>query len=352
MDILQRTATPLPPHYQHEVGAGMLNAHAAALAAAFPERRLGLFRTTLDRGAVRFVKDPLVEFSGTALPLTGFERTVAIPEGALLASAQIAWGPLLTRNDLSLSAVDPGGTPRASSNALNLPGLTGRRERVTLVSPAAGQWRLRVGNTLGLAGSPQPFAGTLEVARVEYAPIQDLGGVSAGTRDAIYGAIHAFVMSPYGRNFRPEHGVSRADLAAAMLACGRVPQYLPGSPTYPDVRGDALLAVESAQAAPGGPLFDDAPAGGSFRPASHADRLTAAVVLVRAAGLGAEAEARAGAALPGVADAGSVPAEYRGYVAVALERGLLSLAGGQFRPASALARAELAHAAGALLATP
>jgi len=35
-DILQRTATPLPAHYRHEVGAGMLNAYAAVLKAAFP----------------------------------------------------------------------------------------------------------------------------------------------------------------------------------------------------------------------------------------------------------------------------------------------------------------------------
>jgi serine protease AprX len=34
--ILQRTATPLPPYYRHEVGAGMLNVHAAVLQSAFP----------------------------------------------------------------------------------------------------------------------------------------------------------------------------------------------------------------------------------------------------------------------------------------------------------------------------
>ena len=38
-DILQRTATPMPPYFRHEVGAGMLNAHAAVLEAAFPQRR-------------------------------------------------------------------------------------------------------------------------------------------------------------------------------------------------------------------------------------------------------------------------------------------------------------------------
>ena len=39
-DILQRTATPLPPYYAYEVGAGMLNVHAAVLEAGFHRGRL------------------------------------------------------------------------------------------------------------------------------------------------------------------------------------------------------------------------------------------------------------------------------------------------------------------------
>ena len=43
-DILQRSATPLPKYFAHEVGAGMLNTYAAVLEAAFPERATGTFR--------------------------------------------------------------------------------------------------------------------------------------------------------------------------------------------------------------------------------------------------------------------------------------------------------------------
>src|SRR5215475_1627105 len=56
-DILQRTATPLPNYYRYEVGAGMLNAHAAVLEAAFPQRRMGMFRAALDRGQARYVNN-------------------------------------------------------------------------------------------------------------------------------------------------------------------------------------------------------------------------------------------------------------------------------------------------------
>jgi serine protease AprX len=51
-NILRSTATPLPPYLSYEVGAGMLNAHAAVLKAAFPQQ-------------ARYVSDPLRMFSGT-----------------------------------------------------------------------------------------------------------------------------------------------------------------------------------------------------------------------------------------------------------------------------------------------
>jgi subtilisin family serine protease len=58
-DILQRSATLLPSYHLYEVGAGMLNAYAAVLEAAFPERRNVAFRATLDRGQARFIIDPV-----------------------------------------------------------------------------------------------------------------------------------------------------------------------------------------------------------------------------------------------------------------------------------------------------
>ncbi|HEU4596988.1 MAG TPA: S8 family serine peptidase [Pyrinomonadaceae bacterium] len=343
-DILQRTATPLPPYYRHEVGAGMLNAHAAVLEAAFPERLIGVWRATLDRGQVRFVTDPLQQFGGTAQPLAGYETSLSVPADALLASVQIAWGPIYSTNDLGLTLNDPGGVRRASANEVNLPGLTGRRERAVVKSPAPGKWRVGVSNTLGLAGTPQKFSGVLEVTRAEYAPLTDLDGLSVAAREDVSQSLRSFVMWPLGDSFRPEFGVTRAELARTLVVGARVPQYAPGLPTYADVLDrSTMLFVESVQAAPGGPLFRDATPGASFRPDDVADRLTAAIVLVRASGLGDEAESRAGASL-NVADAGAIPSALRGYVAVALERGLLDAAGGSFRPQSALTRLELAHA--------
>ncbi len=341
-DILARTATPMPSYYAHEVGAGMLNAHAAVLEAAFPQRRMGAFRATQNRGQVRFVNDPLQQINGTVQPGTSFSAPVRVPQNALFAAMDVAWSSLSV-NDLGLAMYDASDTKQADVNMLNLPGLTGKRERAVINAPAAGAWRVRVTNTLGAVGTAQPFVGVLETGHAEYTPLRDLGGVSAEARSDINQALRTFVMQPVGANFRPGHSVSRADLAAALVMAGRAPQYLPAQSSYRDVRDQAtMLYVESVQHAPGGAFFPDSTTG-NFAPDAAVDRATAAVALVRAAGLQAEVDANNGALL-GVLDINLIPTRWHNYVAVALRHGLLTTANLNFRPQAALTRAELAHA--------
>ena len=150
-------------------------------------------------------------------------------------------------------------------------------------------------------------------------------------------------MWPIGNRFRPDAAVTRSDLATTLMLGARVPQYLAGQPTYEDVRDSTTrLFVESVQASPNGPLFVDAPPGSQFKPSGTVSRLTAAIALVRAAGLRSEAEAKAGIPLAFL-DVASVPNEFRGYVSVAISLGLLQ-GNSLFRPQAALTRAELAHA--------
>ncbi len=344
-DILQRTATPLPSNFAHEVGAGLLNAHAAVLEAAFPTRRMGMWRATLSRGQVRFVRNAPHAFSGTVRP--GFITTtnLTIPTNTVAASVRIAWGPLLTTNDLGMKVYDGGGVLRSHVNVLNLPGITGRGEGTQLNSPAAGTWRVQVFNTLGLLGLlPQSYVGRLDVERVEYAPLLDISGLSAASQSDIRQNLRSFVMMPVGDRFFPTWPVTRGELAATLVRGARVPQYMPGVPTYSDVHSSELMNfVESVQKAPGGPLFYDAPAGGPFYPDRSVKRLAAAIALVRAAGLRAEAENYTGT-MPAFADLKNIPVEYRGYVAVAHTRGLLKASGGYFSPQSALTRVHLAQA--------
>jgi serine protease AprX len=342
-EILQQTATPLPPYYRHEVGAGMLNVHAAVLGAAFPQRHIGSWRYTLDRGQVRFVNDAPVTFSGTAQPTDAADTSLSIPDSALLASVQISWGPLLSLSDLGLYLYDPGGALKAQSNGINLPGLNGKHEGVALNQPASGTWRANVRSTVGLGQGSQSFTGVLQISRAEYQQLSDISTLSPALRNDINQNLRTYTMWPTGNWFRPGAAVTRADLATALVLGGRTPQYLPGQPTYTDVRDAAtMIFVESAQASPAGPLFINTAPGSKFRPNDGVDRVTAAVALVRAAGLQKQAESQMNTPLA-VLDALTIPSEWRGYVSVALQHGLLS-SGNTFSPQRSLTRAELAHA--------
>ncbi|HST53273.1 MAG TPA: S8 family serine peptidase [Pyrinomonadaceae bacterium] len=343
-DILQRTATPLPPYYQHEVGAGALNTHAAVLQAAFPSRRFGLFRAVLNRGQVRFVKDATQTFGGTVYPGSACDVRLGVPANAVFASTDIAWGPFTSTNDLALATYDPSGRDVADSNYVNAPGLTGKIERTLVDIPAQGSWRAHVTHTLSAVATPQAFAGVFETAHVEYAPMRDTAGLDADALEQIQQAVRALAMWPDADgDFRPASAATRAELAEAMTAGARVPQYIPANSSFIDVSDTTTMDfAESAQS-----LFPDAVRGGTFRPDDAATRLTAAVVLVRAAGLRAEAESKAGASLP-YTDAAYIPYALRGYVQVAVSRGLLT-SGAQFNPGGALTRADLARGVAAIL---
>ena len=141
-----------------------------------------------------------------------------------------------------------------------------------------------------------------------------------------------------GGYFRPSRQVTRAELAAAVVAAGRAPQYVPDTPSFTDVFDVTTMnAAESARE-----LFPDAPRGGAFLPDARVDRMLAAIVLVRAAGL--EDEARANMATPtNFTDSLSIPFDQRGYAYVAVMRGLLP-SGEAFDPKGAFTRVQLAQA--------
>lgn len=346
-DILQRTATPLPPYYTFEAGSGMLNVHAAVIESAFPNRRIGTWRGTLDRGQVQFSNDAPATFTGLVQAGKTADTLITIPQGAVSASLQIGWGPLWSPNDLGLYVYDQIGLLKGQSNTANLYGLTGKREGVTLMNPPQGGLRVNVRNTLGNFSTAQEYYGLLQIGRAQYSPMNDISGLSPSLREDIFQSIRSFTLFPIGSDFHADYAVTRSDFANAMVLGGRIPQYLPGRSNYSDVTdASTMLFVESVQSAPGGSLFIDVTPGGEFRPLTNMTRLAAAVALVRAIGLKAEAESKAGTALPYM-DSLSIPSSLRGYVSVAVAKGLLQ-ADSVFRPGDALTRGELASAVSAI----
>jgi hypothetical protein len=296
-DILSRTATPMPRYFFHEAGAGMLNTYAAVLEAAFPERQMGGFRSTLSNNAIRFVTRTSQTFEQTVFPNLTSSADVAIPLDTIQIGISIYW---------SLSA-----TLRAA------------------ISHS------------GYAGTSQQVFGAVEVTQVEYPVMLDESTFSPEQAAQVERSLIANLMSPEGRKFRPNAAVSRLELAEALIRAGLVPQYMASVPMFTDVR-DAYSrnAVESTQAIPSGSLVYDATPGGKFYPLKGATKLAAAIAFVKAAGLNSQA---ASASLPlTISDASSIPAAWRGYVAVALQREFISLDGNAFNPSRSLTRIELA----------
>ncbi|MFN6962175.1 MAG: S8 family serine peptidase [Pyrinomonadaceae bacterium] len=337
-DILARTATPLPNYFYHEAGAGMLNSYAAVLGAAFPNRRVGIVRAANTANTIRFVTSTPQTFTQHVVPGSAAATPVQIPANTVQATISIAWA--VSANDFGLSVTDGGNSVLGRSNYLNLPVITGRRERVVLRDPAAQTVTASTRHTGG-AGTSQTVNGVLEVTQIQYPELLDTYGLSSAGVTSVQRALLTGVMLPLGRKFRPASSVSRFELAESIVRAGLVPQYVSGTPMYLDVRDPySRNAVESVQADASRPIVFDAST--RFEPSRNATKLVAAVALVRAAGLDSAA---AGASLPAtVSDAAQIPAAWRGFVAVALQRGFLTLDGGQFNGSRSLTRLELASA--------
>ena len=340
-DILQRTATPMPLYFRHEAGAGMLNTHAAVLESAFPERKMGIFRAVLERGALKFTTSETQIFENTVNPGATISRNISIPADTIQAGVHIAWE--FSSNDLGLKLYDGNGVLTGESNYLNAPGLTGRREKIILNYPGAQTYQATIQNTANLGSSPQPFTGIVETTRIDYSQNLNLQQLSYQSQVIVKESLRSYLTLRQGTQFKPNFGVTRSDLAAALVRVGRVPQYFAGTPMFSDVRDMTTRnAVESVQNHPNGKLFFDASNGGAFNPYAFSSKLVTAVALVKAANLESSATTTT---LPfSVSDRNTIPAQWRGYVAVALQKGLINLDGASFNPNRALTQMELAQA--------
>ena len=341
-EILQRSATPLPKYYSHEVGAGMLNTYAAVLEAAFPYRRTGSFRALLNRQAVRFTTSNIGTFSGTILPNEIFQASAAIPAATIQSTVSIAWGEMNTLNDLGLRVFTADGQLRGESNNLNLPGFTGKREKVSFDKRLSENLQIQVKNSFGL-GTAQAFDGTIEGTRVEYAELADVNNLTAAEQSVVYESLSSFMMLSEGKNFRPFWQVSRAAFAETLVRSGSVPQFVALNRMFADVNDlETRSVVESVQSNSSGKMIYDASPSGNFRPDDAVTKLVAAIAFVKAAGYENQTSLTI---LPlNISDALNIPTQWRGYVAVALKKGFIGLDGNQFTPNRGLTRLELAKA--------
>src|SRR6266849_5950758 len=215
-DILQRTATPLPQYYAHEVGAGLLNAQAAVLEAAFPQRHFGAWRGIAYQNQVQFTSSSPQVFNGAVTPGSARDSAITFAPDVLRASVQIAWWGLISPANLALTMLDAQGAEQTPVSVLNSSGLTGRRQRTLIDLPAAGTWKARVEQAAGpvslSSGStgvtlettsanydPQAYTGTVQTTSARYAPMTDLGGLDSSSVSEIYQNFRGLVMWPVGQ---------------------------------------------------------------------------------------------------------------------------------------------------------
>ncbi len=336
-EIIARTATPLPSYFYHEVGAGMLNTHAAVLAARFPERRIGQFRSAISSNPISFATTNSGPIDTMVYPGSTSHTPFTLPANTVQATFTSTWG--LGINDFTLTVRNGSNSVVGSSNILNLPVLTGLREKVVLRRPAAGNYKVQLRHSLNL-GLAQNVVNRAEITRVEMPQLVDISSISGSARDQAQQSLMMNILLPEGRRFRPDSNISRVELASALLRAGTIPQYVAWQPMFTDVRTAVERnAVESAQAAQHR-LFYDATPGGRFNPYNNTTKLAAAIAYVRAAGL---ENSTSSALLPlTVLDRFSIPAQWRGHVAIALNRGFISMDGLRFNPGHPVTRIEAA----------
>ena len=365
---LQRTASPMLTHARSEVGAGMLDAWAGLAETVDASRSFGThYAGWLDARPFRIVHDPAGVSSASVAPGSSVSVELELSAAALAWELDVAWGDEQPLHDLDLRVVDEAGRERARAETINGAGLFGRFEGATLLGALPELLNAEVSFKQGLGVAPQAFHLRHAAASATLTGYDDVAGLAAADLHDVAAAVSRGAMIGRGTSFAPHAALLRGELARALALASGLPQRVPSSASFDDVASSSSLfpyvesvagrlatsqlmagttsgsrrsAVERLDGAgrPRAVLTHVAPVADprgvsgalpppgisrSFRPSSPVERLDFAKALVRAAGLAAEAESRAGANL-GLADEDRIAPGDRGYAAVALERGFLS----------------------------
>ncbi|HKP12048.1 MAG TPA: S8 family serine peptidase, partial [Blastocatellia bacterium] len=390
--ILTQTASRMPGFEDFEVGAGYINAYAAVDKVFNRSKPYGeTFSHTFNAQFTVNNAPPQslhVDYSPAALPgpTSANARAFTVADGMSVVDVFASFDTALQDgegNTIGLLVTDPNGV--TYSSGISLPILDSPTREVVVKNPAAGNWVVEVRGVRGLAAAPNvslPTSGAAAPGPVDItvtqqqfvlARIPDVVGHEAEAQ--IESALKNRQMDTMADGFfHPDDYVTRQDFAEHLYLNTPLRQSLAALPLYGDAPSN-LRGIVEAVTANGSTLrdYNFAPAGmmsayanKAFKPTLNIARLDLAVALVRALGLDAEAKAKAGTNVTvsysgqtlTLADNADIPAALRGYVQLALDRGILqasfSMEQGTFdpqptlkarvKPADPLTRAWLAFA--------
>ncbi len=391
--ILVDTASRMPGREEWEVGAGYVNAYAAVDKVFNRSKAYGQnFNHTFNAQFTVTGPAPTqlhVDYNPAALP--GPDSTNArkfmVEEGMSVLDVFARFDNAIETGDgntigmIVYRSADPN---TRYSSGIAIPILDAPTREVVVKNPIAGEWVVEVRGVRGIttlpnvslptsgAATPGPVDITVTQQQFVLAPVPDIQGHPAQAQ--IESVLKNRMMDTFSDGtFRPDTAVTREDFANHLYLNTALRQSLGSTPKFTDVTG-TTGALAEAVTAKGSTLRDwnFAPdgmmsaSGSLFNPTGTTTRLDLAVALVRALGLDSEAKAKAGTNVTvtysgqtiTLSDNSDIPSALRGYVQLALDRGILqaffSLEQGPFdlqptlkarvKPADALTRAWFAYA--------
>ncbi len=362
--ILTKTASQMPGFSEFEAGAGYVNAYAAVDKVFHRGKAYGTYGGPLDlqHYNLQLATAPLaqspfhIDYSPLSTPgpdsINSLPFTVAA--GVSVLDVVATAGSALVSgsgNTVGLLLTDPTGMTYSSGMTLPLLG-TPTRE-VLVKNPVAGTWLLEVRGVSGVSALPEislPLAGLALPGPVDGSITQQLtifprvadvvGDPAEGEIDLVLANRMMDVLAD--GLFHPAATVTRGDFAQTLVFNTALRQSLADFPLYSDVTASQEAIAEAVTAygstlrdydfTPGGLVAAPGPGFAAFAPGSAVSRTDAAVALVKALGLDAAAAALAGTDVTVtaggqtvvVSDEADIPAALRGYVQLALDRGILT----------------------------
>lgn len=385
-EILTSTASRMPGREEWEVGSGFVNAFAA-VDKVFNRSKPYQNIQEVNYNAV-FGEQPApvqnfhIDFSPEASGAGSVNSSTFTVEPNMNVLDVFATVDTAaeegTGNLVGMRITSPSGT--IYSTAIEYPVIGSDKRQIVVQNPEPGSWTLEIRGARGLTAAqqvsspiqvaaPGPVDGAVSQTRFVLPTITDIQGHPK--QAAIEAAIKLRLVDTFADGtFAPDSTVTRGDLARSLALNTSLRQALGSAAKFTDVSGDLRLFAEFATAKGSTNRdFDFTPSGlmtasgTTFSPQTAAGRIDLAVALVKALGHDAAARALANSTVTSggtaLTDNAQIPGALRGYVQLALDKGLFEafpaeyrqiapgqfivMPGPRFEPSSSMTRATLAE---------
>ncbi len=384
-DILTSTASKMPGREEWEVGAGFVNAYAAVDKVFNRSKPYRNIQDAMYNAVFEMEHPPVqnfhIDFSPEVSgPASANARTFTVEPNINVVDVFATVDTLAgegTGNLVGMRVTSPSGV--SYSTAIEYPVIGTDKREVVVQNPEPGTWTVEIRGARGLTAAqqvsspvqvaaPGPVEGNITQTRFILPLIADIQGHPQ--QATIEAALKSRLIDTFpDGTFRPDSTVTREDLARSLALNTSLRQVLGSTSKFTDVSGDLRYYAEYSTARGSTNRdFDFTPtgmiaaSGTSFNPAGFVNRLDLVVALVKALGHDAEARALANTTVTAngtaLSDNAQIPGALRGYVQIAIDKGLfeafpaevrqiapgqfVAIPGPRFEPATAVSRAGLA----------